>query len=184
VDDHACDPGYEPSNEGSYQIKEGSRLIIDFAARLNEEDAVYYDISWCMNVGKDVDPEYSRLFETVKAARKTAFDFIQQQLDENRSVRGCDVDKKVQDFLAANGLSEFIMHRTGHSIGHRCHGVGANLDNFETRDVRTLIPDTMFSIEPGVYTDKYGVRLEYDVHIDKDKKLNVYGTVQEEIIVI
>ena len=45
IDDHACDPGYEPKPEGSRQIKEGSRLIIDIAGRLPQEDAVYYDVS-------------------------------------------------------------------------------------------------------------------------------------------
>ena len=34
VDDHASDPGYEPKPQGSRQIREGSRLIIDIAGRL------------------------------------------------------------------------------------------------------------------------------------------------------
>lgn len=76
------------------------------------------------------------------------------------------------------------MHRTGHNIGHACHGVGANLDDFETHDVRTLLPGTMFSVEPGIYTEKYGVRLEYDVHITPEKQLKIYGPIQDEILVI
>lgn len=60
VDEHACDPGYEPKENGSRQIREGSRLIIDIAGRLPEEDAVYYDVSWCMNVGEKIDPEYEK----------------------------------------------------------------------------------------------------------------------------
>lgn len=76
------------------------------------------------------------------------------------------------------------MHRTGHNIGHTCHGIGANLDDYETHDTRTLLPGTMFSIEPGIYTDKYGVRLEYDVHITPERKLKIYGPVQEEILII
>ena len=50
IDEHGCDPGYEPSEIGSKEIKEGSRLMIDIAGRLPEENAIYYDISWCMNV--------------------------------------------------------------------------------------------------------------------------------------
>ncbi|MDO5351069.1 MAG: hypothetical protein Q4E86_14140 [Lachnospiraceae bacterium] len=45
IDEHPCDPGYEPNEQGSKQIKEGSRLIIDIAGRLPEDDAIYYDIS-------------------------------------------------------------------------------------------------------------------------------------------
>ena len=42
----------------------------------------------------------------------------------------------------------------------------------------------MFSIEPGIYTRPYGVRLEYDVHITPERKLQVYGPIQDEILVI
>ena len=76
------------------------------------------------------------------------------------------------------------MHRTGHNIGHECHGIGANLDDYETHDDRSLLPGTMFSVEPGVYTDSYGVRLEYDVHITPDRQLKIYGPIQDQILII
>lgn len=184
VDEHAADPGYEPEEKGSKQIKEGSRLIVDIAGRLPQENAVYYDVSWCMNVGPDIDPEYKRLFNIVKDVRQSAFDYIQKELDQQRSVRGCDVDALTQRIIKSYGFGGCIMHRTGHNIGHNCHGIGANLDDYETHDDRTLLPGTMFSIEPGIYTNEYGVRLEYDVHITKGNKLKIYGPVQEEILVI
>jgi len=39
-----------------------------------------------------------------------------------------------------------VLHAShGHSIGRETHGNGANLDNFETHDERSLIPWTCFS---------------------------------------
>lgn len=184
IDDHAADPGYEPEPQGSYQIKEGSRLIVDIAGRLPQDDAIYYDVSWCMNVGSTIDPEYQQIFDLVKEARQLAFDLIQHKLDAGEDIRGCDVDACLQDFFRQRNMDQYLMHRTGHSIGHRCHGVGANLDNYETHDDRKLLPGTMFSIEPGIYTSRYGVRLEYDVHITSERQLRIYGPVQEEILVI
>ncbi|MEG2192506.1 MAG: M24 family metallopeptidase [Oscillospiraceae bacterium] len=184
IDDHASDPGYEPESSGSYEIKEGSRLIVDIAGRLPQDDAIYYDVSWCMNVGANIQPEYQRLFDIVNEARFGAFDLIQSSLDGDKAIKGCDVDRFVQEKFKGYGLDTFIMHRTGHNIGHDCHGIGANLDNYETEDIRTLIAGTMFSIEPGLYTEKIGVRLEYDVHITKDKKAKVYGPIQNKILVI
>ena len=184
IDDHASDPGYEPKPQGSRQIREGSRLIVDIAGRLPQEDAIYYDVSWCMNVGPQIDAEYQRLFDLVKEARQTAFDLIQSKLDAGQDICGCDVDAHLQAFFQERGMAQYLMHRTGHNIGHRCHGVGANLDDYETHDSRTLLPGTMFSIEPGIYTRDYGVRLEYDVHITPEKQLRIYGPVQEEILVI
>lgn len=184
IDEHACDPGYEPTPEKAKPITEGSRLIIDIAGRLPGEDTIYYDISWCMNVGPNIEPEYERLFHCVNDVRRQILSYIQEQLDQGHAVRGCDVDALTQSALKEKNLSQFIMHRTGHNIGHTCHGIGANLDDYETHDDRHLLPGTMFSVEPGVYTDKYGVRLEYDVHITMDKKLKIYGPIQEQILVI
>lgn len=184
IDEHACDPGYEPEKNGSAQIKEGSRLIIDIAGRLLQEDSIYYDVSWCMNVGSDIDPEYQSVFDLVKEARIQILNLIRTSLDQNISVRGCDVDTFAQSFFRERNMAQYLMHRTGHNIGHTCHGIGANLDNFETHDVRCLLPGTMFSVEPGIYTEKYGVRLEYDVHITPQKKLAIYGPIQNEILII
>ncbi len=184
IDEHACNPGYEPSPESSKPIQEGSRLIIDIAGRLPKEDAVYYDISWCMNIGPAIDPEYQQLFNTVSHARKLALDYIRRQLDKNLPLRGCDVDALLRSYFEKEELASCIMHRTGHNIGHNCHGIGANLDDFETHDDRSLLPGTMFSIEPGIYTENCGVRLEYDVHITLDRQIKIYGPVQEEILII
>lgn len=184
IDDHAANPGYEPKPEGSYQIKEGSRLIVDIAGRLPQEDAIYYDVSWCMNVGADIDPAYQQIFDLVKEARQQAFDLIRSRLDAGDTIRGCDVDAHLQAFFRERGMEQHLLHRTGHNIGHRCHGIGANLDDYETHDDRSLLPGTMFSIEPGIYKQPYGVRLEYDVHITPDKKLRIYGPIQDEILVI
>ena len=184
IDDHACDPGYEPEPSGSRQIREGSRLIIDIAGRLPEEDAVYYDISWCMNVGPEIDPEYERLFNSVYNVRSRVLSFIQERLNEGKAICGYEADALAKTLFRAQGLDSYIMHRTGHNIGHNCHGIGANLDDYETHDVRRLLPGTMFSIEPGIYTQEYGVRLEYDVYITKDKKTKIFGPVPDKILVI
>lgn len=184
IDEHACDPGYEPSEHGSAQIREGSRLIIDIAGRMPGADSIYYDISWCMNVGPEIDPEYRRLFETVNEVRNRLVAFIEERLNQGKEIRGYEVDELARTLFCQKGLDNFLMHRTGHNIGHSCHGIGANLDDFETHDVRCLLPGTMFSVEPGIYTEKYGVRLEFDVHLTEDKKARIYGPVQTEILVV
>lgn len=184
IDEHACDPGYEPSEHGSAQIREGSRLIIDIAGRKPGTDSIYYDISWCMNVGPEIDPEYRRLFETVNDVRSRLVAFIEERLNQGKEIRGYEVDALARTLFCRKGLDAFLMHRTGHNIGHSCHGIGANLDDFETHDVRCLLPGTMFSVEPGIYTEKYGVRLEFDVHLTEDKEARIYGPVQNEILVI
>ncbi|MDA1096687.1 MAG: M24 family metallopeptidase, partial [Chloroflexi bacterium] len=64
------------------------------------------------------------------------------------------------------GFGEYFTHRLGHSIGREVHGNGANLDGWETHDVRQLIPGTGFSVEPGIYIPgRFGVRSEINVYL-------------------
>jgi Xaa-Pro aminopeptidase len=96
-------------------------------------------------------------------------------------VKGAEVDDATRAVVAAAGLERFFIHRTGHSIGLETHGNGANLDNLETRDERTLIADTGFSIEPGVYQPAFGVRSEIDMYIDGVGQARVSSAIQRAL---
>ncbi|MCB0214576.1 MAG: M24 family metallopeptidase, partial [Anaerolineae bacterium] len=81
------------------------------------------------------------------------------------------------------GYGEYFIHRTGHSIFIFVYGNGANIDNFETRDDRYLIQNTLFSIEPGIYLPgEFGVRSEVDVYVsDKNAEVTVRPAQMEVI---
>lgn len=184
VDEHAALPGYEPVQGECKEIKEGSRLIIDFAAKLNRADAVYYDISWCMYVGDTPDETYKKYFDIVWEAREAVRLAVETALSKGHFLRGFEADVLARKVFEKYGVENYIKHRTGHNIGCKCHGTGTNLDDFETHDDRYLIPGTMFSIEPGLYTEDYGVRLEYDVYITPKRQVQIFGLVQDEILCI
>jgi Xaa-Pro aminopeptidase len=114
-------------------------------------------------------------------ARDAGIRHVEQALARGETVRGADVDDATRAVVAAAGLERFFIHRTGHSIGLETHGNGANIDNLETRDERVLIPDTGFSIEPGVYQAKFGVRSEIDMYIDPAGKAAVSSPIQREM---
>ena len=76
---------------------------------------------------------------------------------------------------------EYFVHRTGHNIGAEAHGEGANMDNFETHDIRAVLPNTCFSVEPGIYLPAFGVRSEVNVYVGADELL-VTGGPQREMM--
>jgi Xaa-Pro aminopeptidase len=80
-------------------------------------------------------------------------------------------------------MGEFFVHRTGHSIGESVHGNGANMDDLETHDDREILPNSCFSVEPGLYFPEFGVRLEVNVFVG-DKTAEVTGPIQQDIIKI
>ena len=53
------------------------------------------------------------------------------------------------------GYGGAILHRTGHSLGENVHGNGVHMDDYETHDERRLLPGTGFTIEPGLYFERF-----------------------------
>ena len=98
-------------------------------------------------------------------------------------MRGFEVDDAVRGHIEARGFGQFFRHRTGHSIGREVHGVGANMDNFETHDERPIIPGTCFSIEPGIYLPEFGMRSEVDVFVE-EHAASVTGDIQADLVLL
>ena len=83
--------------------------------------------------------------------------------------------------ITSAGFGEFFTHRTGHNIAHEIHGPGAHLDNLETHDERRLLPNTCFSVEPGIYLPDFGVRSEIDM-LTGPGKAWVTGKIQRDLV--
>jgi Xaa-Pro aminopeptidase len=186
VNANGANPHYEPTKEIFSEIKKGDYVLIDLWAKKNKPESVYSDITWVAFAGRNIPEKYQKVFEIVKGARDTAVDYLKKEFASGRKVRGCDVDDITRKYIADKGYGEYFIHRTGHNIGVEVHGNGANIDNLETHDQREIIPETCFSIEPGIYLpDEFGVRLEIDVYISKEKKIVIPGEpIQQEIVKI
>ncbi len=186
VDEHAADPHFEPNAADDRPIVAGSRLLIDQWARPDRPDGIYYDITWCAQVGGRPSDLYEKVFGLVLQARDAAVQFIRESLAQGRVVAGYEVDDRCRDVIAEAGFGPYFVHRTGHSIGHEVHGNGANIDNLETQDRRKLVPGALFSIEPGIYMpeERVGVRTEIDVYITADNEAVIAGPVQDKLVLI
>ena len=83
--------------------------------------------------------------------------------------------------LREAGYGAHILHRTGHSLGESVHGDGVNMDDYETRDDRRLLPGSGFTIEPGLYFDDFGVRTEINMVVSAQDAA-VTGLMQDRIV--
>jgi Xaa-Pro dipeptidase len=165
VDAHSGDPHYEPTADGSALLRPGGWLLLDIWAKEASEDAVYADITWVGHAGRAPTDQQARLFGIVRDARDRAIDFLRDAHRQNRAIAGWEVDRAAREVIDRAGLGRYFTHRLGHSIGTAVHSTGANLDDFETQDTRTLIPGICFSVEPGIYLPDLGVRSEVDVYM-------------------
>jgi Xaa-Pro aminopeptidase len=145
---------------------------------------VYADITWTGYVGETVPQKYADIFGIVAGARDAAVSFIRDAVAKGQSIAGAEVDDVTRNYIRDRGYGDYFVHRTGHSIGLEVHANGANIDNLETRDNRRLIPNTCFSIEPGIYLPEFGVRSEIDVYIGTNDVVIGGQPIQTEVIPI
>ncbi len=187
VNANAANPHYEPTKTSHNEIHKGDYVLIDLWAKKNKVGAVYGDIAWVAFAGEKIPDEYQKVFDIVKGARNAAVEFLKKEFSKKeKKVRGCDVDDVTRKYITERGYGEYFIHRTGHNIGEEVHGNGAHIDNYETQDEREIIPETCFSIEPGIYLpNKFGIRLEIDVYISKNYDVIIPGQpIQQEIVKI
>jgi Xaa-Pro aminopeptidase len=175
------DPHYEPMALGSAFIRRNDFLLLDIWAKTLAPNSVYYDITWVGFLGSKVPGKYAKLFSIVSDARDSAVQYVQKNITAGHAIEGWQVDRAAREVIRKAGYAKYFVHRTGHNIGQEVHGVGANMDGLETRDIRRIIPHTCFSIEPGIYLPEFGVRSEVNVYVGNDRA-EVTGTVQTEIL--
>jgi len=179
---NSADSHYEPTSANSRPIRPGDFVLIDIWGKLDQPSGIYYDITWTGVVDRDPTERERTLFNTVRDARDAAIARVQSAYAKQSPIAGWEADDAARNVIRNAGFGEWFTHRTGHNIGSEIHGSGANLDNMETHDVRLILPNTCFSVEPGIYfPGEFGVRSEIDM-ITRPGKAEVTGRVQTELV--
>jgi Xaa-Pro dipeptidase len=187
---NSADSHYEPTRESSRTIRNGDFVLIDIWAKLAaaghpkqpDPTAIWYDITWTGVVGRAPTDREQILFNTVRDARDAAIEAVQRAYAEGRPIAGWEADDAARAVIRDAGFGAFFTHRTGHNIAIMLHGNGAHLDNLETHDERLLLPNTCFSVEPGIYfPGEFGVRSEVNM-ITLPSGAVVTGPLQRELL--
>jgi Xaa-Pro dipeptidase len=183
VNGNSGNPHYEPHAGSSSPIRKGDFVLLDVWAKKNTPGAVYYDITWTGFIGKSPSDRMREVFNVVRQCRDIGVKTVQDAIAAGRPIAGWEVDHAVRAHIAKAGFGEKFIHRTGHSIGTEVHANGANMDDLEIHDERKILPNSCFSIEPGVYLPEFGVRSEVNVLV-RPKAAEVTGKIQSELVII
>lgn len=176
VNAHSADPHFSPAKGGA-SLKSGDFVLIDLWCKKKAPGSIYADITRVGCIGKPTAKQ-QEIFSIVRKAQKDAVALLQRK----SPVKGSEVDAACRKTIDEAGYGQYFVHRTGHNIHESDHGPGAHLDSLETCDDRTLLPGTLFSIEPGIYLPgEFGVRLEFDVYLDPNGQVLISGGQQDSI---
>jgi Xaa-Pro dipeptidase len=181
INENSADSHYEPTAEGARKINYGDFVLIDIWGRKNRPGTCFYDITWTGVIGREPSDLEKNVFETVKGARDAAVKAVKDAFYAREPIAGWQADDASRAVIEKAGFGPYFTHRTGHNIGNEIHGSGAHLDNLETHDERLILPNTCFSVEPGIYLDKFGIRSELNM-ITSNERASATGRVQQELV--
>lgn len=180
---NSADSHYEPTAANSRRIGQGDFVLIDIWAKLaGRPEAVWYDITWTAVVDRSPSEREAAVFEAVREARDAAVKLVESAFARGEEIAGWQADEAARQVIGQAGYAEWFTHRTGHNIGTELHGSGAHLDNLETHDERRILPNTCFSVEPGVYfPGEFGIRSEVNMMTPRGRA-EVTGRVQQQLL--
>jgi Xaa-Pro aminopeptidase len=181
--ENAGNPHYMPARDGSRAIRPNELVLIDLWGKLPTPGAVFADITWVGYTGSKVPDDFTKAFAAAADGRDAAVELVRTSAASGADLRGWQVDRACRDVIENAGYGDLFIHRTGHSLGEEVHGNGVHMDDYETRDDRRLIAGTGFTIEPGVYNDRFGVRTEINMFVG-EREATVTGPLQKEIVLI
>ena len=155
---HSADPHHNTSNK---KIEPGV-LLIDTGLQI---DQMCSDITWTFWVGKNPSEDFKKAYDILYECKEVANDYYIDGTPNNLPARKC------REYLAKKGIDheKLFFHGLGHAIGFEVHGIGARI-NWKMPDEYILKENMVYTNEPGLYwIDKWGVRLEDDIIIGKEK---------------
>jgi Xaa-Pro aminopeptidase len=165
---HGADPHHEFSDR---EIRVGDIVVVDiggpYAPGYNSDSTRTYSIG-------EPSPEVAQQYSVLQRAQQAAVAAVRP------GVTAEQVDAAARDVLAAAGLAEYFVHRTGHGIGLSVHEepyivAGNDLP---------LRAGMAFSIEPGIYfPGQWGARIEDIVVVAEDGARSVNHRPHELIVV-
>jgi Xaa-Pro aminopeptidase len=179
--ENAGNPHYQATRAVHRAIRPNEGVLLDLWGKLATSGAVFADITWMGFTGTTIPAEFAAAFAAARDGRDAAVDLVQSAVREGRELRGFEVDRACRAVVERAGFGAEFIHRTGHSLGENVHGNGVHMDDYETHDERRLIPGTGFTIEPGIYTDTYGVRTEINMFVG-EREARVTGPRQQELV--
>jgi Xaa-Pro dipeptidase len=131
-------------------IRENEFLLLDLGVSYK---GYYSDITRTFMVGEGT-LKHKEIYELVLSAQTAAIQHVRP------GVSLAELDRIARDIITNGGYGEFFTHRLGHGLGLEVH----EYPSVHGQNHDVLIPDLVFTIEPGIYLPGFGgVRIEDDV---------------------
>lgn len=164
--ENTANPHGQPSHR---KLVKGDAITLDFGAKYKGYCA---DLTRSLFFGQPSE-EYKLIYSIVNDANKAAIEAL------FAGITGKDADAVARKLIEKSGYSNCFLHSLGHGVGIEVH----EKPYLSINSVDILDNNMVFSIEPGIYLDKLGVRIE-DLVMIKDNKPMVLSHSDKKLRII
>ena len=165
---HGADPHHECSDR---ELRSGDIVVVDIGGPY--EPGYNSDSTRTYSIGEP-GPDIARRYAVLQRAQRAAVDAVRP------GVTAEQIDAAARDVLAAEGMGEAFVHRTGHGIGLSVHE-----EPYIVAGNRLELQEGMaFSVEPGIYfPGEWGARIEDIVIVTADGVQSVNNRPHDLVVV-
>jgi Xaa-Pro aminopeptidase len=165
---HGADPHHGYSDR---ELRAGDIVVVDIGGPY--EPGYNSDCTRTYSIGEP-SSEVAEQYSILQRAQQTAVAAVRP------GVTAEQVDAAARDVLAAAGLGQYFVHRTGHGIGLSVH----EEPYIVAGNQLPLVAGMAFSVEPGIYfPGRWGARIEDIVIVTEDGAEPVNHRPHELIVV-
>ncbi|KGR77504.1 M24 family metallopeptidase [Ureibacillus manganicus] len=154
---------------GGRKIQKGDFILFDLGV---EYEGYCSDITRTVAFGSVTDAQ-KEIYQLVRSANEKAIEAVKP------GVRAMDIDKIARDIITDGGFGEDFTHRLGHGLGISVHEYPSVTGTNEMQ----LKSGMVFTIEPGIYNNIAGVRIEDDVVVTENG-VEVLTKYPKELIIL
>jgi len=166
----------DPHHNTSLKKIENGVLLIDTGLQIDE---MCSDITWTFWVGSNPPEEFLNAYQAIYDAKIEAAKYYVDGVQNNMPAKKC------REFLEKEGYDhkKLFFHGLGHSLGFEIHDIGMPI-SWKVPDEYKLKKGMVYTNEPGLYwQEKWGIRLEDDIIIGKEKCEQVTNVPKEPIVI-
>ena len=159
-------PHGETSNR---KVSENDVVLMDVGAVYKGYNG---DLTRTIFVG-EATKKQREVYDCVAKAQEAAISRVKP------SVMAEEIDAAARRVIEKAGYGEYFTHRTGHGLGLDVHE-----EPYIVQGNKTMLRSGMvFTVEPGIYLDKFGVRIE-DNMVVSNTKGKMLSHLSKELVVI
>ncbi|GAB7011497.1 M24 family metallopeptidase [Halorubrum trueperi] len=154
-------PSYYPARDlGRREIRPNEPVVLDFGASVNgylsdQARVVVYE-------GEPPEP-FKEAYEVVLEAQQAAVEAIEP------GVVASEIDEVARSIIEDAGYGEQFLHVTGHGVGLGVHEPPFLMSGqyIGEGNAIELQPGMVVTVEPAIYSDDWGIRIEDDVLVEE-----------------